>query len=50
MLYVSNIHLPYKAKGKEITQMYYARQDITAEMEYVSIRKSDERGVGQKVI
>ena len=34
-------HKPYKAKeGKEITQMYYARQGIiTAEMEYVAIRE-----------
>jgi phosphomethylpyrimidine synthase len=34
--------LPYKAKsGKEITQMYYAKQGIiTAEMEYVSIREN----------
>ncbi len=37
-----NICLPYKAKsGKEITQMYYAKQGtITPEMEYVSIREN----------
>lgn len=37
-----HICLPYKAKnGKEITQMYYARQGIiTPEMEYVSIREN----------
>jgi phosphomethylpyrimidine synthase len=35
-------HLPYKAKaGKEISQMYYAKQGIiTAEMEYVAIREN----------
>ena len=34
--------LPYKAKaGREITQMYYAKQGIiTAEMEYVAIREN----------
>ncbi|MBN2787115.1 MAG: phosphomethylpyrimidine synthase ThiC [Paludibacteraceae bacterium] len=37
-----HICLPYKAKsGKEITQMYYAKQGIiTPEMEYVSIREN----------
>ena len=37
-----HICLPYKAKqGKEITQMYYARQGIiTPEMEYVAIREN----------
>lgn len=37
-----HIHLPYRAKaGKEITQMYYARQGmITPEMEYVAIREN----------
>ncbi|MGA1978087.1 MAG: phosphomethylpyrimidine synthase ThiC [Bacteroidales bacterium] len=37
-----NICLPYKAiRGKEITQMYYAKQGIiTPEMEYVSIREN----------
>ncbi|WP_455497131.1 phosphomethylpyrimidine synthase ThiC [Coprobacter sp.] len=37
-----NIQLPYRAKkGKEITQMYYARQGIiTPEMEYVAIREN----------
>lgn len=35
-------YLPYKAKtGREITQMYYAKQGIiTPEMEYVSIREN----------
>lgn len=45
-----HICLPYKAKsGKEITQMYYAKQGIiTPEMEYVSIRENqmnDELGI-----
>ena len=37
-----HLHLPYRAKeGKEITQMYYARQGIiTPEMEYVAIREN----------
>ncbi len=37
-----HICLPYRAiQGKEITQMYYARQGIiTPEMEYVSIREN----------
>lgn len=37
-----NIQLPYRAKkGKEITQMYYAKQGIiTPEMEYVAIREN----------
>jgi phosphomethylpyrimidine synthase len=37
-----HICLPYKAKaGKEITQMYYAKQGIvTPEMEYVAIREN----------
>ncbi len=37
-----NTHLPYRAKaGKEITQMYYARQGIiTPEMEYIAIREN----------
>jgi phosphomethylpyrimidine synthase len=37
-----HICLPYKAKsGKEITQMYYAKQGIiTHEMEYVAIREN----------
>jgi len=44
-----HICAPYRAKeGKEITQMYYARQGIiTPEMEYVSIRENlmnDELG------
>ncbi len=36
------IYKPYKAKpGRQITQMYYARQGIiTAEMEYVAIREN----------
>ncbi|MBR5003015.1 MAG: phosphomethylpyrimidine synthase ThiC, partial [Bacteroidaceae bacterium] len=35
-------HKPYRAKnGKQITQMYYAKQGIiTAEMEYVAIREN----------
>jgi phosphomethylpyrimidine synthase len=45
-----HICLPYKAKrGREITQMYYARQGvITPEMEYVSIRENmqnEEMGI-----
>jgi phosphomethylpyrimidine synthase len=45
-----HICLPYKAKpGKEITQMYYARQGIiTPEMEYVAIRENqliDQLGI-----
>ncbi len=37
-----HIQLPYRAKkGREITQMYYARQGIiTPEMEYVAIREN----------
>ena len=37
-----HLHLPYRAKrGKEITQMYYAKQGIiTPEMEYVAIREN----------
>lgn len=37
-----HISLPYRAKkGKQITQMYYARQGIiTPEMEYVAIREN----------
>ncbi|MCH5328154.1 MAG: phosphomethylpyrimidine synthase ThiC [Coprobacter sp.] len=37
-----HIRLPYRARqGKEITQMYYARQGIvTPEMEYVAIREN----------
>ena len=37
-----SIHKPYRARsGKEITQMYYAKQGIiTAEMEYVAIREN----------
>ncbi|MEG1572398.1 MAG: phosphomethylpyrimidine synthase ThiC [Bacteroidales bacterium] len=37
-----HISLPYRAKqGKEITQMYYAKQGIiTPEMEYVAIREN----------
>ncbi|MBQ7824566.1 MAG: phosphomethylpyrimidine synthase ThiC [Bacteroidaceae bacterium] len=37
-----HIQLPYRAqKGKQITQMYYARQGIiTPEMEYVAIREN----------
>ncbi len=37
-----HLHLPRRAKeGKEITQMYYARQGIiTPEMEYVAIREN----------
>lgn len=37
-----HISLPYRAKkGKQISQMYYAKQGIiTAEMEYVSIREN----------
>ena len=37
-----HITLPYRAKeGKEITQMYYAKQGIvTPEMEYVAIREN----------
>jgi len=45
-----HICLPYKAKpGREITQMFYARQGIiTPEMEYVAIRENqliDELGI-----
>ena len=38
----ANTHRPYRAKqGKEISQLYYARQGIiTAEMEYVAIREN----------
>ena len=37
-----NVQLPYRAKkGKEITQMYYAKKGIiTPEMEYVAIREN----------
>ena len=37
-----HITLPYRAKaGKQITQMYYAKQGIvTPEMEYVAIREN----------
>ncbi|MDR1699080.1 MAG: phosphomethylpyrimidine synthase ThiC [Prevotellaceae bacterium] len=37
-------HRPFKAKaGKEISQMYYAKQGIiTAEMEYVAIRENQQ--------
>ena len=37
-----HLHLPYRAKqGKEITQMYYAKQGIfTPDMEYVAIREN----------
>jgi thiamine biosynthesis protein thiC len=37
-----NVQLPYRAKkGKEITQMYYAKKGIiTSEMEYVAIREN----------
>ena len=39
---LDHITLPYRAKeGKEITQMYYAKQGIvTPEMEYVAIREN----------
>ncbi len=37
-------HLPYRVKqGKELTQMYYAKQGIiTPEMEYVAIRENQQ--------
>lgn len=46
----SKSYKPYKAKaGRQITQMYYARQGIiTAEMEYVAIRENmmnEEQGI-----
>ena len=49
-----HICLPYRAKtGKEITQMYYARQGIiTPEMEYVAIRENrmiDELGLATHI-
>lgn len=49
-----HICLPYRAKaGKEVTQMYYARQGIiTPEMEYVSIRENrmiDELGLATHI-
>lgn len=46
--------LPYKAKnGKEITQLYYAKQGIiTPEMEYVAIRENqlnDQAGIESRI-